>query len=1227
MLHLAEKLKNLAGHSIRRQMVWAFGVVALIIMSGTGYFLYSLNRNFLYEQGTQRTVDLARALAASSLSLTLSNDLAGLQEVIYSVSDTTDLEFAAVISIKGEVLAATRPEYVGHYFDDAVSLRLLALSAQSHILVNNSDLIDVAEPILAGDHQVGWVRIERTRHVSNANLRQVAETMVVMATLIFMAIFMVATVLARRMTRRLERLALVANAAEQGKEFIRVDAGRKDEIGVLAAHLYRALDAIREEQKQRELSEMRLRTIIETEPECVKVLDKRGLLVEMNAAGLAMLEADTLQEAKQCSLVDYLLPEHHAPFRAMMKTVMNGQQGKLAFEIKGLRGTRRWLETYASPLRDASGEISMVLGVTRDITEHKFAEDNLRNSEQKLRTILDSVAAYIYLKDINGNYLFANRAVRDLWHAETDEIVGFGDDKFFDEKSAAAIRLNDRQVLEEGKTIREIEVNTVPHSGATAHFQSTKLPLRREDGSIYALCGISFDITEQIQTQDRIRHLSQLYATLSHINEAIVRFEAEADEVEEEGALYRTICRIIVEEGGMEMAWIGRLDPATQRILPISWHGNHTEYLQGIVISASAEVAEGRGPTGTALRENRACFVDDFSHNAATTPWKARAASYAWGSSAAIPIVRAGQPYAVLTLYHRMLNAWDEDARKLTDDIAKDVSFALDLLDIKAKRKQIEKVVRESEESLRESQVIASLGSYVLDLGNGLWTSSAELDYLFGIDASYERSVAGWTGLIHSVDRPMMEEYFQNEVIGLGHPFDKEYRIVRQDTQEERWVHGLGKLDFDAQGRPLKMHGTIQDVTERRRTNEQLRKLAQAVEQSPESIVITNMAAEIEYVNAAFTLSTGYTREEVIGLNPRILHSGKTLPETYQAMWRALSQGNPWKGELINKRKDGSEYVEFAIITPMRQADGSVSHYVAVKEDVTEKKRLGEELDRHRHHLEDLVEQRTDELVAARQQADAANLAKSAFLANMSHEIRTPMNAILGLTHLLRNEGVSQQQRDRLSKIDSAGQHLLSIINDILDLSKIEAGRMQLESKDFHLSAILDNVASLISEAAHAKGLHIVVDGDHVPLWLYGDSTRLRQALLNFAGNAVKFTEHGSIALRAHLQEEQGDELLVRFEVEDTGIGINAETQTRLFHAFEQADTSITRKYGGTGLGLVITRRLTQLMGGEVGVNSTPGTGSTFWFTARLKRGHGIMPALLNSNTSNAETQLRKQFG
>ena len=456
-------------------------------------------------------------------------------------------------------------------------------------------------------------------------------------------------------------------------------------------------------------------------------------------------------------------------------------------------------------------------------------------------------------------------------------------------------------------------------------------------------------------------------------------------------------------------------------------------------------------------------------------------------------------------------------------------------------------------------------------------------------------------------------------------------RLVDYETT---WRHKDGSLrqvsisaeliDFDGERSIL---AYTLDVTQRKQAELQLHQLSMAVEQSPVVVAITNLEGNLEYVNEAFVRSTGYSRKEAIGKNPRVLQSGETPRESYASMWKALTAGDAWSGVLYNRRKDGSRYTESVQITPIRQTDGRITHYMASKEDITETVRMNHELEQHRDHLEDLVASRTIQLTEAQRVAESANRAKSAFLANMSHEIRTPMNAIVGFSHLLRRDEPTAVQIQRLNKIEAAASHLLSIINDILDISKIEAGRLELEQTDFHLGSLLDNVYSLIADQARAKGLVVDVNPDSVPVWLRGDPTRLRQSLLNYASNAVKFTSSGFVSLRARLLEEAADSVHVRFEVEDTGVGISPEQQANLFQAFEQADVSTTRKYGGTGLGLAITRRLAQMMGGDAGVDSVAGQGATFWFTARLQRGQGIMGADAVLFTQGGELELRRHAG
>lgn len=249
------------------------------------------------------------------------------------------------------------------------------------------------------------------------------------------------------------------------------------------------------------------------------------------------------------------------------------------------------------------------------------------------------------------------------------------------------------------------------------------------------------------------------------------------------------------------------------------------------------------------------------------------------------------------------------------------------------------------------------------------------------------------------------------------------------------------------------------------------------------------------------------------------------------------------------------------------------------------------------------------ELFMLRRQAEALSQVKSTFLANMSHEIRSPLNGVLGMAHILRREGVTPAQAEKLDKIDAAGQHLLGVINDILDISKIEAGKLVLENTEVNVKAIVGNVCAMLLERAHAKSLALTAEIPPLPFNLRGDPTRIQQALINYVTNAIKFSEAGTISLRVRLIKEDSKSVLLHFEVQDAGIGISPEAGARLFATFEQADNSTTRKFGGTGLGLAITRHLAEAMGGSAGFESTLGQGSSFWFSARLEKDLNSFPA------------------
>ncbi|MDD5295593.1 MAG: response regulator [Rhodocyclaceae bacterium] len=356
------------------------------------------------------------------------------------------------------------------------------------------------------------------------------------------------------------------------------------------------------------------------------------------------------------------------------------------------------------------------------------------------------------------------------------------------------------------------------------------------------------------------------------------------------------------------------------------------------------------------------------------------------------------------------------------------------------------------------------------------------------------------------------------------------------------------------------------------------------------------------YANSEACRQLGYEQEELLGLNISDINP-EFPPQAIHEVARTLHEsGNSKRLETLHRRKDGSLYpvevIAYVRQTPERE------WFITFFSDITARK------------------QAEAELIQAKEAAEAVNIAKSAFLANMSHEIRTPLNAIIGMAFLIRRSGVEPQQAERLNKIDAAGQHLLEIINAILDLSKIEAGMFSLEETAVSVGTITANVISMLAEPARAKGLTLSAEDQVCPEGLLGDPTRLQQALLNYASNAIKFTPTGSVTLRSRVQDETEESVLIRFEVQDTGIGIPPDKMGRLFSVFEQADNSITRSYGGTGLGLAITKKLAELMGGGAGAESMPGVGSTFWFTARIRKGRPEQARVAAPTPDAAESDL-----
>ena len=426
-----------------------------------------------------------------------------------------------------------------------------------------------------------------------------------------------------------------------------------------------------------------------------------------------------------------------------------------------------------------------------------------------------------------------------------------------------------------------------------------------------------------------------------------------------------------------------------------------------------------------------------------------------------------------------------------------------------AERNNAEQALLESEERLELAMTVAN---------DGIWDWHLENDDVF-FDSRYY-TMAGyvpnefpsqleqWQQRVHPDDLQHALSVSKQHLTGERDAYAVEFRFRRKQG-DYMWILARGKIvSRDAAGMPLRFVGTHSDITPRKQVEEQLRILMRAVEQSHSTIVITDLDGNIEFANPAFTRTTGYTLDEAVHQNPRILKSDEHDPIFYKSMWDTLSKGDVWQGEIRNRRKDGSLYWEFATISPVKDEAGKTKHYVAVKEDVTDRKEAAEQL-----------EEAVTVAKVMSQKAETANQAKSAFLANMAHELRTPLNVILGFSRLLeRGTSVTADQLEKLELIHSSGDHLLALINDILDISKIESGRTELTPDNFDLLTFLDGVAMMFEQRATDKSLRFSFEKDEdIPQFIRADKGKLQQILFNLLGNAIAYTKQGSVTLQVSI--------------------------------------------------------------------------------------------------------------
>jgi two-component system sensor histidine kinase/response regulator len=508
--------------------------------------------------------------------------------------------------------------------------------------------------------------------------------------------------------------------------------------------------------------------------------------------------------------------------------------------------------------------------------------------------------------------------------------------------------------------------------------------------------------------------------------------------------------------------------------------------------------------------------------------------------------------------------------------------------------KRAEELLRTSEAQLSNAMKIAQLGYWEYDVSKDLFTFN---DHFYSIYRTSAERVGGYTMssaryaqlFVHPEDAAVVGEEVRKAIETADPHFSRqlEHRIIYADG-EAGYISVRFFVVKDGQGRTVKTYGANQDITERKRAEKALieseAKFRTIFDNASDGMFLLDLKTrKFTLCNATCSKTLGYAQEEFPKLGIPDIHPSEDLPFISEQIGKFAIGEAGLRHDIRFRRKDGTMF--FADISPAVVMLSGRESILTVFKDITERK-LAEE-----------------NLRKAKEQAEEANRLKSEFLANMSHEIRTPMNAIIGMTDLALGSELNDEQREYLDIVKESGYSLLGLIDDILDLSKIEAERIELDSMDFDLRASVEGVADALVQRASGKGLELAHAVDpQVPTHLIGDPNRLRQILLNLGGNAVKFTEKGEVVIRVQLENQTDETAKLLFEVTDTGVGIPWDKQEMIFESFTQADGSHSRKYGGTGLGLSISRRLVELMGGQIGVNSEPGKGSRFWFVITLKK-------------------------
>jgi two-component system sensor histidine kinase/response regulator len=952
-------------------------------------------------------------------------------------------------------------------------------------------------------------------------------------------------------------------------------------MNAIADRLGAAIERRRAAQAERD-SRTLLLTVVDEAPLAIEIIDPESLrFVEVNAASCRLL-GYSREEMLAMTLLDTQADLPRETVAAMAREVVEAGGGRFENRHRRKDGTVIDVRVNARPIRLRGRD--HVLGIWEDVTEQKQRDARMR----MLALAVEQSPESIIVTDVDGRIEYVNEAFPKVSGYTVAEVMGRNPRLMKSGTTLASTYVEMWAALTRGEAWKG-ELYNRRKDGSEYVVSATIAPVRRPDGRVTHYLAIEEDITARKQMSDELdRHRSNLENLVVARTAELVAAKQAAEE------LGRDFTRLL--ESAPDLIVLKDRD---RRVKACSR-----------AYAVSTGWASAREIVGRTTEEI-------FAPAAAAVIRAEEDEQLAAGHD----VVVLERPFTPPDGGTRLVN--------ITRTILRDADGAFDgflmiARDVTARAEAAATLARQEEE-LRLLLEGTSDGIVGIGLDDRITFANAAAARLLGYAEASE--------LIGRVAHQEMHHSRAD-----GSPFPPEDCAIRGAMQSNARIVSENEVFWRRDGSAFAvwysaapmMRGeavvgvvlSFQDISERKAAEAQI---AAYFENSNDGLLLLNAdTGMFEQANGKAVAMFGcgsveqLLRNGVVALSPPAQPDGRGSADVAAEMIRAtIETGGPVVFDWVHRRVDGRDFPSEINLMAVDLAVGR--RIVACVRDITARKEaeeslrkamaVAEEAKRQAELSATWLEMANVELAAAKELAEAATRAKSAFLANMSHEIRTPMNAIIGLTHLLKRGTADARQLEQLGKINTAAQHLLSIINDILDLSKIEAGRLELQFGDFDIEQVVDRVCTLVRDRAVAKGLELVIDLRGVPRMLHGDELRIGQILLNFASNAVKFTERGSVRLRGRVLETGAEGALVRFEVADTGIGLTEEQKGRLFQAFQQADASTTRRYGGTGLGLAINRRLVELMGGRIGADSAPGEGSTFWFEVRLGVGRAASPA------------------